>query len=95
MNEKWPTSSELTEALLRVLSRLGGSANVSELDHAVILDIELSASLLEIKRSGNRGEIQYRLAWVRTKAKQNGLVTKEANRYWKLTDKGRGLLENL
>jgi len=95
MNEKWPTSSELTEALLRVLSRLGGSANVSELDNAVILEIKLSASLLEIKRSGNRGEIQYRLAWVRTKAKQNGLVTKEANRYWKLTDKGRGLLENL
>ena len=95
MNEKWPTSSELTEALLRVLSRLGGSANVSELDNAVILEIKLSASLLEIKRSGNRGEIQYRLAWVRTKAKQNGLVTKEANRCWKLTDKGRGLLENL
>jgi restriction system protein len=93
MNEKWPTSSELTEALLKVLSRLGGSANVSELDNAVILDIKLSASLLEIKRSGNRGEIQYRLAWVRTRARQNGLITKEADRIWKLTDKGRGLVE--
>jgi restriction system protein len=93
MNEKWPTSSELTEALLKVLSRLGGSANVSELDNAVILDIKLSASLLEIKRSGNRGEIQYRLAWVRTRARQNGLITKEADRIWKLTDKGRDLVE--
>ncbi len=93
MIEKWPTSSELTESLLKVLSRLGGSANVSELDNAVILDIKLSASLLEIKRSGNRGEIQYRLAWVRTRARQNGLITKEADRIWKLTDKGMGLVE--
>ena len=95
MNEKWPTTPELTEALLRALSRLGESANVSDLDNAVILDINLSASLLEIKRSGNRGEIQYRLAWVRTKAKQNGLVTKEANRYWKLTERGRAMVKNL
>ena len=95
MNEKWPTSPELTEALLRVLSQLGGSANVSELDNAVILEIKLSASLLEMKRSGNRGEIQYRLAWVRTKAKQNGLISKEANRFWKLTEKGRTFVANL
>jgi restriction endonuclease Mrr len=92
MTEIWPTSSELTMALLRVLSRLGGSASVSDLDLAVIEDIKLSATLLEIKRSGNRGEIQYRLAWVRTKAKQNGLVTKEADRNWKITDKGLALI---
>jgi restriction endonuclease Mrr len=92
MTEKWPTSTALTEAVLIVLSRLGGSASVGELDQAVIEDIKLSPALLEVKRSGNRGEIQYRLAWVRTKAKQNGLVTKEANRNWKITDKGQALL---
>lgn len=95
MIEKWPTSTELTQAVLNALSRLGGSANVSELDQTVIKDIELSQTLLEIKRSGNRGEIQYRLAWIRTKAKQNGLVTKEANRNWKLTEKGKALANNL
>ena len=89
MTEKWPTSAELTEAFLRVLSRSGGSANVTELDLGVIEEIKLSATLSEVKRSGNRGEIQYRLAWVRTKAKQNGLVTREADRNWKITDKGQ------
>jgi len=94
MTEKWPTSSELTEAFLNVLSRLGGSANVSELDLGVIKEIKLSPTLSEIKRSGNRGEIQYRLAWVRTKAKQNGLVTREADRNWKITDKGQAQVKN-
>jgi restriction system protein len=94
MNEVWPSSKELTEALLRVLVRLGGAVNVTELDREVIREVTLSPSQLEIKRSGNRSEIQYRLAWVRTKAKQNGLVTREANRVWKLTEKGRGLVHN-
>jgi restriction endonuclease Mrr len=94
MNEVWPSSKELTEALLRVLVRLGGAVNVTELDREVIREVALSPSQLEIKRSGNRSEIRYRLAWVRTKAKQNGLVTREANRVWKLTEKGRGLVHN-
>ena len=89
MTDKWPTSSELTQVFLNVLSRLGGSANVTDLDIAVIKELELSETQLQIMRSGNRGEIQYRLAWVRTKAKQNGLITKEADRIWKITDKGR------
>jgi hypothetical protein len=93
MNEKWPTSTALTEAVLIVLSRLGGSASVAELDQAVIEDIKLSPTLLEVKRAGNRGEIQYRLAWVRTKAKQNGLVSKEANRNWKITEKGQAQIK--
>jgi restriction system protein len=95
MTEKWPTSTELTAALLIALSRRGGSASVAELDQAVIEDVKISPTLLEIKRSGNRGEIQYRLAWIRTKAKQNGFVTKEANRIWKITDKGQVLADKL
>jgi restriction system protein len=94
MTEKWPTSTELTKAFIIVLSRLGRPASVSELDQAVIEEIKLSSTLLEMKRSGNRSEIQYRLAWIRTKAKQNGLVTKEANRNWKITDKGQVLANN-
>ena len=94
MTDKWPSSPELTEALLRVLARLGGAATVADLDREVIKEIKLSEALLGVKRSGNRGEIQYRLAWIRTKAKQNGLVSKEANRVWRLTDKGRGLSQD-
>lgn len=89
MNELWPTSTELTNALLKALERLGGTGSVKELDHEVIKEVKLSEAQSQVKRSGNRTEIQYRLAWVRTKAKQNGLVIKEANRVWKITEKGR------
>lgn len=94
MDEAWPASSELTVALLRVLSRLGGAANVAELDREIIKEVKLSDSQLQVKRSGNRTEIQYRLAWIRTKAKQNGLVVKEENRVWRLTEKGLELINN-
>lgn len=94
MIEKWPSSSELTEALLRALAKLGGAVNVIDLDREVLKGINLSESQLQLKRSGNRTEIQYRLAWIRTKAKQNGLVTKEANRLWRITDKGRASIES-
>jgi restriction system protein len=95
MTDKWPTSIELTGAMLIALSRRGGTANVSEVDQDVIEYVKLDPKLLEIKRSGNRGEIQYRLAWVRTKAKQNGLITKESNRIWKITEKGQALAGEL
>ena len=68
---------------------MGGTGTVADLDSAVINNLSLSTEQLAVKRSGNRGEIQYRLAWIRTKAKQKGLVTKEANRVWKITEKGR------
>lgn len=93
MNEPWPTSNELTDALLRALDRFGGSGNVTDIDNEVIKYVKLSEAQSQVKRSGNRTEIQYRLAWIRTKAKQNGLVTKEANRFWKITEKGRDLIK--
>lgn len=81
---KWPTSQELTETLLTVLRDMGGSGTASEIDKAVVSKLNLSVELLALKRDGNRGEIQYRLAWVRTKAKQKGLISRESNRVWKL-----------
>lgn len=92
MNEKWPTSSELTKAFLFSLNELGGIGSVADLDTITIKRINLSPELIAIKRLGTRGEIQYRLAWVRTKAKQNGLVTREVDKNWKLTEKGRDFL---
>lgn len=88
MTEKWPTSAELTKAFLLALSEIGGTGNVTDLDKLTIESIKLSPELIAIKRSGTRGEIQYRLAWIRTKAKQNGLVIREVGKNWKITEKG-------
>ena len=88
MNVVWPTSTDLTNALLRVLARKGEPLNVAVLDQEVIKEIQLTEAQLQAKRSGNRTEIEYRLAWIRTKAKQNGFITRESTRVWKITEKG-------
>jgi len=91
MRTTWPTSLELTKATLEVLINLGGSCAVNDLDREVTLILNLSDELKDKMRSVNRSEIQYRLAWTRTKAKQNGLLQRESPRFWSITEKGRGL----
>ncbi len=87
MTIKFPESSSLEASVLKALKANGGSARTEEIDNFVIEDLKLSSEQLALIRSGNRTEIQYRLAWVRTKAKSRGLIEKSANRTWKLTDK--------
>jgi restriction system protein len=91
MRTIWPSSSELTKAVLEVLVKLGGSATVEQLDKEVAELFDLSDELKSKMRSESRSEIQYRLAWVRTKAKQKGLITRESPKFWKITIEGREL----
>jgi restriction system protein len=93
VTEKWPTSAELTKLTLTTLSECGGSCGTSELDHFVLQKLNLTPDLISIMRSGNRTEIQYRLAWIRTKAKQKGFVVREANKMWKITEEGMSFLK--
>ena len=88
MTVKFPDSSTLETSVLKAIKANGGSARTEEIDKFVSEDLKLSADQLAQIRSGNRTEIQYRLAWVRTKAKSRGLIEKTANRTWKLTEKG-------
>jgi len=89
MRTTWPTSLELTKATLEVLINSGGSCAVNQLDREVTIILNLSDELKGKMKSGNRSEIQYRLAWTRTKAKQNGLLQRESPRFWSITEKGR------
>jgi len=88
MTVKFPDSSTLETSVLKAIKVNGGSARTEEIDKFVSDDLKLSSEQLAQIRSGNRTEIQYRLAWVRTKAKSRGLIEKTANRTWKLTEKG-------
>lgn len=94
MDKVWPTSKELTDALLNVLERLGGTGSVEVLDFEISKVLKLTETQIQIIHSGKRTEFQYRLAWIRTKAKQNGLVQKESNRVWSLTEKGRAIIKH-
>jgi hypothetical protein len=84
MTPKMPTSTELTSSLLKILAQHPGGLTVREIDQAVIKDLEITSELVKQIRSGNRTEIQYRLAWCRTKAKKAMLIDRTGPSSWKL-----------
>jgi restriction system protein len=84
MSVKYPNSTTLEASILKALKALGGSAKSSEIDGFVMKDLDFTHEQKTQIRSGNRTEIQYRLAWVRTKAKKSGLIEKVGNNSWKL-----------
>jgi hypothetical protein len=79
-----PTSVELSASLLKILAQHPNGLTVNEIDQAVIQDLEINSELATQIRSGNRTEVKYRLAWCRTKAKQQGLVERKPPNTWKL-----------
>lgn len=84
MTTTLPTSSVLAESLLRVLSKNPSGLSVREIDNAVIEDLKIDSEAANIIRSGNRTEIQYRLAWCRTKAKKANLIERTDSSTWKI-----------
>ncbi|MEI8210289.1 MAG: winged helix-turn-helix domain-containing protein [Methylococcales bacterium] len=91
MTVRFPDSNTLEISVLKALEANGGSARTDVIDKFVELDLQLTPEQLGVIRNGNRTEIQYRLAWVRTKAKSRGLIEKSANRTWRLTQNISGL----
>ncbi len=87
MTVKFPDSKSLEVAVLNAIKELGGAAKTNEIDSFVIKALELTQDQISQIRSGNRTEIQYRLAWIRTKAKNRGLIEKTPENHWKLVEK--------
>jgi hypothetical protein len=84
MTSNMPTSVELSTSLLKILAQHPDGLTVRELDLAVIKDLGVSSDIASQIRSGNRTEIQYRLAWCRTKAKKSMLIERTSPSSWKL-----------
>ena len=84
MTSIMPTSVELSTSLLKILAQHPNGLTVREIDQAVIQDLGISSELASQIRSGNRTEIQYRLAWCRTKAKKAKLIDRTGPSSWKL-----------
>lgn len=87
MTVEFPDSKTLEAAVLNAIKELGGAAKKNKIDAFVINSLKLTQDQISKIRSGNRTEIQYRLAWIRTKAKNRGLIEKNPNNYWKLVEK--------
>lgn len=82
-----PTSAELESAVVRALESQGGSSTNTEIYQWVISNLNISQSQQEIMRSGNRSEIEYRLAWARTRASKKGLIRRNGPSSWSLSAK--------
>jgi restriction system protein len=86
-NTPMPTSAELESAVMKALESKGGNSTNTEIYQWVITNLKISQSQLEIMRSGKRSEIEYRLAWARTRASKKGLIHRNGPSSWSLTAK--------
>ncbi len=83
---------------LKALKKLGGSANIEELDSMVIDDImQLPEEMQNVlhKEDGTQTEVQYRLAWARTYLKKYGLIDNSARGVWSFTEAFDGNIDNI
>jgi hypothetical protein len=84
----YPDSASLEASVLRAIESNGGVASSNDIDVFVFKDLNLTQEQISHIRIGTRTEIKYRLAWVRTKAKNRGLIEKTENRDWRLRKVG-------
>ncbi len=82
--EQLPKYQDLISPMLAVLANAGRPLSNSEIEDGVIATLNIPTSLSSTVHSGNRTELQYRLAWARTKAKSSGLIESPARETWNL-----------
>jgi restriction system protein len=85
--DELPKYQALIPALIKVLSSAGKPLSNSELEVRIIQELGIPSSLAQILHSGKRTELQYRLAWARTKAKSSGLISSPARETWMINSK--------
>ena len=90
-----PTFDKLMWPTLQALEHLGGSANVQEIEDAVIRLAHYSEEQQKVLHgNGPRTEIWYRLHWARTYLGKVGALENSRRGVWALTDYGRTLTAN-
>ena len=85
--EQLPKYQELISPLLKVLTRAGKPISNTEIEAAIIEELQIPVSLSSSIHSGKRTELQYRLAWARTKAKSSGLIARPQRETWSINNK--------
>lgn len=90
---KSPTQIELIEPVFIALRSLGGSANISEIRDKVIETLQLSDEIVDEPHKGSASqqtELEYQLAWARTRLKAFGAITNSQRGVWMITPKFSG-----
>lgn len=85
---KSPTQLELIEPTFKALHELGGSANINEIRDKVIEMLHLSDEVVDEQHYGNASqqtELEYQLAWARTRLKTYGAIINSKRGVWMIT----------
>jgi restriction system protein len=88
MNDRMPTYDELMNPLLRALRELGGSGSIDEINEKVAEALDVPEEILNQlhnSETGNRTEIEYRLAWARTYLKKYGVLENSERGVWAIS----------
>ena len=90
---KSPTQLELVEPLFAVLVDLGGSATIDEIRDNIIKKLKLSDDVVDEPHKGNASqqtELEYQLAWARTRLKNLGAIINSKRGVWMITPEYAG-----
>ena len=90
---KSPTQLELVEPVFAVLVELGGSATIDEMRDSVIKKLNLSDNVVDEPHKGNASqqtELEYQLAWARTRLKNLGAIINSKRGVWMITPEYAG-----
>lgn len=85
---KSPTQLELVEPTFSALVELGGSATISEIYECVVAMLKLPDSVIDEPHKGNASqqtELEYQLAWARTRLKNYGAISNSKRGVWMIT----------
>ena len=86
-----PSARALAFPVLEVVRGLGGSATIPEITEGVAKYVGLTEDQQAIPRGQGRTEVEYRLAWARTRLKILGLLTNSKTGVWSITDLGHSI----
>lgn len=90
---KSPTQIELIVPTFEAMVALGGSATVDEIREQVIKTLNLSDEIVDEPHKGKASqqtELEYQLAWARTRLKSFGAITNSARGVWMITTEYSG-----
>ena len=79
--------------MFAVLVELGGSATIDEMRDSVIKKLNLSDNVLDEPHKGNASqqtELEYQLAWARTRLKNLGAIINSKRGVWMITPEYAG-----
>lgn len=86
-NSGLPNISTLQQSILSALRDLGAAASNEQLKQIVVETLGITPERLAVLHDpsrGSRSELEYRMAWARTKLKALGLIENVDHKLWRL-----------